>query len=57
MQDSNKELIEKFGKGRDEILDIGEALNLLGVYGEKCELCIHSSIREQVYKQFKKDKA
>jgi hypothetical protein len=40
----------------DSIKDLGEAINLLSVYGEKCALCIHPSIREKAYEEFKKIK-
>lgn len=56
MIEIEKKLIEKFGTRRESITDIGEALNLLSVYGEECELCIHQSIREKAYNQFKDQK-
>jgi hypothetical protein len=48
-QDIEKTLIDKYGTGREKIEDLDEALNLLSIYGEDCELCIHSSIREKAY--------
>ncbi|WP_426357873.1 hypothetical protein ACPUVO_15670 [Pseudocolwellia sp. HL-MZ19] len=48
--DIEKTLINKYGSGREKIKDLDEALNLISIYGEDCELCIHSSIREKVYK-------
>ncbi|MDP3119779.1 MAG: hypothetical protein Q8N01_05145 [Sulfuricurvum sp.] len=53
MSDIEKKLIDKYGTGRESIKDLGEALNLLNIYGEECELCIHKSIKAQVYKEFK----
>lgn len=54
MNDIEKKLIDKYEAGRESIKDLGEALNLLSVYGEgECELCIHNSIRAEAYKKFK----
>jgi len=52
MNDTEKELISKYGHGRESIKDLGEALNLLCIYGEKCELCISQSIRGEAYRKF-----
>ena len=54
MNDVEKKLHDKYGADRDSIKDLGEAINLLSVYGEKCALCIHPSIREKAYEEFKK---
>lgn len=56
MDDIEKKLIDKYGKGRESIKDMAEAVNLLCIYGEKCELCIHASIRAEAYEKFKKSK-
>jgi len=53
MSDIEKKLIDKYGTGRESIKDLDEALNLLNVYGEECELCIHKSIKAQAYREFK----
>ena len=56
MNEIEKKLIDKYGFERESIKDPGEALGLLRIHGEGFELCIHQSIREQVYKEFKKPK-
>lgn len=56
MNDIESKLIDKYGRGRESIKDLDEALNLLNIYGAgECELCFHKSIRDQVYKQFTND--
>jgi hypothetical protein len=54
MSEIEKELNDKYGKGRESIKDLGEALNLLSIYGKECALCIDPSIRAQAYEEFKK---
>lgn len=54
MNEKDQELIARFNTGKESIKDLEEALNLLRIHGEECELCIHRSIREQVYKEFRK---
>ena len=55
MNKIEKKLVDKYGRDRGSIKDLGEAINLLSVYGEgECELCIHNSIRAEAYKEFKK---
>jgi len=54
MNDIEIKLIEKYGHGREAIKDLDEALNLLRIHGEGCELCIHKSIRVKAYNEFKK---
>ena len=54
MNDAEKNLIDKYGAGQESIKDLDEALNLLRIYGEECELCIHKSIREKAYIEYKK---
>ncbi len=54
MNEIEKELIAKYDTGRESIKDLDAAVNLLRIHGEKCDLCIHQSIREQAYKKFKK---
>lgn len=54
MNEIEKKLIDKYEHGRESIKDLDEALNLLCIHGEGCELCIHKSIREKAYKEFKK---
>ena len=56
MSDIEQKLIQKYGVGKDSIKDLEEALNLLRIHGEKCEPCIHQSIREQAYKELNKSK-
>lgn len=51
MNDIEKELIAKYDTGKESIKDLEEAVNLLRIHGEECELCIHQSIRAQAYKK------
>ena len=53
MNTNEENLLEKYGSSKESIKDLDEALNLLRIYGEECEMCIHKSIREQAYKIFK----
>jgi len=50
----NEILVDKYGAEKESIKDIAEAVNLLRIHGDKCEPCIHRSIREQAYKEFQK---
>ncbi len=54
MNEVENKLIDKYGAEKESVKDLREALNLLRIHGEECELCIHKSIREQAYKEFKK---
>lgn len=56
MNEIEKKLIAKYGIEKESIKDLREALNLLRIHGEECELCIDKSIREQAYIEFKKSK-
>ena len=56
MNEIENKLIYKYGAEKESIKDLSEALNLLHIHGEECELCIHKSIREQVYNEFKDSK-
>ncbi len=53
MKELERKLIDKYGAEKESIKDLREALNLLRIHGDKCELCIHKSIREQAYKKYK----
>lgn len=56
MNEIDKQLHAIYGCGKESIKDVNEALNLLRIHGEKCEVCFHRSIREKVYKKFKNTK-
>lgn len=54
MNEIEEKYIGKYGAKKESIKDLREALNLLRIHGEECELCIHKSIREQAYNEFNK---
>jgi hypothetical protein len=56
MNEIENQLIAKYDNEKESIKDLAEALSLLSIYGEGCELCIHPSIREQAFNEFKKIK-
>ncbi|WP_299081146.1 hypothetical protein [uncultured Paraglaciecola sp.] len=53
MKDDEKGVTDKVITEKESIKDLDEAMNLLNIYGEDCELRIHKSIREQAFKLFK----
>ncbi|PKG84375.1 hypothetical protein CXF85_08610 [Colwellia sp. 75C3] len=50
--DIEKEAIEKYTMGNVLITDLGEALNILSIHGEKCEKAIDISIRAEACKAY-----
>lgn len=53
--DIEKEAIERYTMEGVLITDLDEALNILYIHGEKCEMAIHTSIRAKAYKAYKAD--
>jgi len=50
--DIEKEAIERYTDGNMLITDLGQALNILSIHGEKCEKAIDPSIRAEAYKAY-----
>ena len=44
--------VEKYTINGQQIKDLGEAENVLSIYGEKCKYAIHKSIREDALSNY-----